>query len=593
MNGDKFNSRIDKQNKIKKELKKQINTIATIRLLDFTLIVFLGYKFMVNGTKNYLSLLLTAVGILIFLIIYHNKVKNSLNYAKGLILINNNYLDRLSEYWTDFTDYGEEFIDKSHPYSNDLDIVGKNSLFQRLNLSHNFIGRNTFADDLLHAEYNTDEVLLRQKAIEELGGKLDFIQNLEYASMNTKNQNPEDLILYFENENKFTYNKTLKSIIKLLPMVVLAISAVVLFFGIRTLYLLVLALFTIQIFLWVIGTKKNNEILGRVGLFKNNLEVYTELLKTIENENFESELLKSEIDSLFSGASAIDAIKKLDMISEKINIKHSGVIYIILNILFLWDYRSAFALEKWRDTYGSKVRHWLDSIGRIQSLSSLSVLLQIEENTSYPIIEEGKNIIAKDCGHPLIQSSERIGNNINIEDNILIITGSNMSGKTTFLRTIGVNLVLLNAGTVTISKEFISPIINVYTSMRVTDDLKNKISTFYAELLRIKEILDYGKEHRNTIFLIDEIFNGTNSKDRILGAKNVLLNLNRSGLIGAITTHDFDLCELDKYDRIENYHFAEDYVEGKISFDYKLKEGRSTSTNARYLMELVGIEFLE
>ena len=281
------------------------------------------------------------------------------------------------------------------------------------------------------------------------------------------------------------------------------------------------------------------------------------------------------------------------MISEKINMKHSGVIYIILNILFLWDYRSVFALESWKKQYGNRVSQWINSIGKIQSLSSLSILNQIEENISFPIIVQDKKIVAQACGHPLIQIEERINNDINIVDNILVITGSNMSGKTTFLRTIGINLVLLNAGTITLSKEFKSPIMNIYTSMRVTDDLKNKISTFYAELLRIKEILDYGKDHPNTLFLIDEIFKGTNSKDRILGAKNVLLNLNKLGLIGAITTHDFELCELDIHPRIKNYHFAEDYVEGKISFDYKIKEGRSTSTNARYLMELVGIEFID
>ncbi len=218
--------------------------------------------------------------------------------------------------------------------------------------------------------------------------------------------------------------------------------------------------------------------------------------------------------------------------------------------------------------------------------------MQIEENLSMPIIIQEKNILANNCGHPLIQIEERVNNNINIMDNILVITGSNMSGKTTFLRTIGINSVLLNAGTVTISESFKSPIMKIYTSMRVTDDLKNKISTFYAELLRIKEILDYGKTHPNTLFLIDEIFKGTNSKDRILGAKNVLLNLNQLGLVGAITTHDFELCELDLHPRILNYHFAEDYVEGKISFDYKIKKGRSTSTNARYLMELVGIQFI-
>lgn len=590
---DKFKSRIDKCNKIKEGLNKRINAIATIRLFSFILIVFIAYRYLKVGSSNlHLYLLLIAIMVLVALIIYHNKLKNSLKYAKGLIFINNQYLDRINGNWIEFSDFGEDFRDKTHAYSNDLDIVGKNSLYQRLNLSHNYMGRKLLAEDLLNSNYTLEEILKRQNAIEELGSKLDFIQNLEYASLNTKIQNPEDLISYFEEASKNSYSNIMKTVIKSLPVFVLGVAAVVLSLQIKPLFILVFALFTIQIIFWLIGLKKNDDILVKVGQYKNNLEVYLDLLKVIEIEDFQSPLLKDIKVHLQSGTSAIAAIKKLDMISERINIKHSGMVYLILNILFLWDYRSVFALESWKVEYGKEVRNWINSIGQIQSLTSLSVLLQIEDNLSFPIIEEEKSIIATSCGHPLIQMEERVNNHIYISDNILVITGSNMSGKTTFLRTIGINLVLLNAGTVTVSEYFKAPIINIYTSMRVTDDLKNKISTFYAELLRLKEILDYGKEHPNALFLIDEIFKGTNSKDRILGAKNVLLNLNKLGLMGAITTHDFELCELDKYPRIKNYHFAEDYVEGKISFDYKIKEGRSTSTNARYLMELVGIEFI-
>lgn len=591
---EKFHSRIEKYNRVKDNLTKSINSIATIRLLSFTLIVYLGYRYTKNEYSNlYLYLMLIAIMVFITLVIYHNSLKNKLKFANGLIIINTRYLDRINGNWINFLDYGEDFIDKAHPYSSDLDIVGPNSLFQRINLTHNYIGRKSLAQDLLNPKYDKNEILSRQDAIQELSSKLDFIQNLEYESMNTKIQNPEELLSYFEDDSTFSYSNRKKLFIELLPILVLGISGVIVFFKNQSLYILAFSLFTIQIIIWLIGLKKNDDILKRVGLFKNNLEVYLGLLEVIKIEDFISPLLSNEKDSLFSGDDAIRAIKKLDMISERINIKHSGIIYILLNILFLWDYRSVIALEKWKIKYGKNVRYWINSIGKIQALTSLSVLLQIEDNISFPIIQDKLEVVAKSCDHPLIQIEDRVNNNINIIDNILVITGSNMSGKTTFLRTIGINLVLLNAGCVTISEQFKSPIMNVYTSMRITDDLKNKISTFYAELLRIKEILDYAKGNHNTLFLIDEIFKGTNSKDRILGAKNVLLNLNKLGLIGAITTHDFELCELDIYPRIKNYHFAEDYVGGKISFDYKIKEGRSKSTNARYLMELVGIEIID
>ncbi len=591
---EKFLTRIDKCNKEKDKLTKSINSIATIRLISFLFIIYFVYKYIKTYYSNlYFSLIFLGIIVFISLVIYHNKVKDKLNFAKSLIGINNNYLDRVNGNWINFLDFGEDFMDKAHPYSNDLDIVGGSSLFQRINLSHNFIGRQTLANDLLNPEYNQTEILNRQISIEELGTKLDFIQYLEHESKNTKIKDPEEIISYFEDNQGFSYSKNIKSFINLLPFIVTTISIVIVLFKIQQLYILVFALITVQIILWLLGIKKNEQILNNLGLFKDNLEVYLGLLKVIEQEDFDSPLLKSEKDILFCGEGSIRAIKKLDMVSEKINMKHTGVLYLLLNIFFLWDYRCVNSLENWKMKHGKNVRYWIESIGKIQALCSLSVLLQVEENISFPIVGDEKNIISISCGHPLIQIEERINNNINILDNILVITGSNMSGKTTFLRTIGVNLVLLNAGSVTVSKQFKSPIMNLYTSMRVTDDLKNKISTFYAELLRIKEILDYAKDNHNTLFLIDEIFKGTNSKDRILGAKNVLLNLNKLGMIGAITTHDFELCELDIYPRIKNYHFAEDYLEGKISFDYKIKEGRSTSTNARYLMELVGIEIID
>ena len=237
---DKFNSRIDKNNKIIHGLKKSINTVATIRLFNFILILFIAYKYLKIGSSNlYLSFLLIAMGALIVLVMYHSKLKNNLKFANGILLINKSYLDRIGGSWINFSDFGEDFIDKTHAYSNDLDIVGKGSLFQRINLSHNYMGRKKLADDLLYPKYNIDQILERQKSIEELGSKLDFIQNLEYASMNTKVQDPDELITYFDQASKNSYSKVMQSFLKLLPIIVILISIVVLSFQIKPLFILV------------------------------------------------------------------------------------------------------------------------------------------------------------------------------------------------------------------------------------------------------------------------------------------------------------------------------------------------------------------
>ena len=200
-----------------------------------------------------------------------------------------------------------------------------------------------------------------------------------------------------------------------------------------------------------------------------------------------------------------------------------------------------------------------------------------------------------EMGHPLIVEKKRVSNNFDMEDRICIITGSNMSGKSTHLRTVGLNLVLAYAGAAVCAGKFECSIMDIHTSMRLGDDLNSGISTFYAELLRIKSIIAASREQKPMIFLIDEVFRGTNSRDRYTGAKNVLLNLNKGWIIGLISTHDFDLCQLEKNEsgRIMNYHFTEEYLQNEIRFDYKIRRGRCNTTNARYLMKMAGIEFLE
>ena len=190
--------------------------------------------------------------------------------------------------------------------------------------------------------------------------------------------------------------------------------------------------------------------------------------------------------------------------------------------------------------------------------------------------------------HPLIPEGECVPNSFNLEENMNIITGSNMSGKTSFLRTIGINLILMNAGTFVNGLSFQSTYLKIFTSMRITDDLNKGISTFYAELLNIKKAIDYAKENKPMIVLIDEIFKGTNSNDRIKGAISLIERLNNDKIILFISTHDFELCNIETL-KLKNYHFTEHYFNNQIHFDYKLREGKCKTTNAQYLMKLVGI----
>ena len=205
-----------------------------------------------------------------------------------------------------------------------------------------------------------------------------------------------------------------------------------------------------------------------------------------------------------------------------------------------------------------------------------------------PTLSEEIKIDFDDLQHPLISESECIANSFLKEANLNIITGSNMSGKTSFLRTIGINIVLMNAGAYCNAKSFSAPYLKIFTSMRIADDISKGISTFYAELLRMKLAIEYAKENKPMIVFIDEIFKGTNANDRIFGAISLIEKLNKDYIIIFISTHDFELCDISSV-RVNNYHFSEHYEEEKIKFDYKLKKGKCYTTNARYLMKIAGI----
>jgi DNA mismatch repair ATPase MutS len=292
---------------------------------------------------------------------------------------------------------------------------------------------------------------------------------------------------------------------------------------------------------------------------------------------------------------ATNSIKKLEHIAEAIDVRYNIISYGLFNFLLLWDYHCVFALEAWKKQHGKLLKRWLLAIAYFEAAASLANISRLNPTWNFPVLTDRLGFAGKQIGHPLLDANERVGNDFTLNKGLGIITGSNMSGKTTMLRTVGINLVLAYAGAPVCAEKLDCSVMHIMTSMRISDDLGNGISTFYAELLRIKKIIQQANIKQPMIFLIDEIFRGTNSNDRITGALSVLRNLNKDWVIGLISTHDFELCGLEQEAGIEaaNYHFLESYQAGEIQFDYKIRQGRCYSTNARYLMKMVGIELIE
>jgi hypothetical protein len=586
-----FSQRLQHFEEIERQQKRSFDIISNLRLLVF--IAGVAALVLVSYLRTPLQALYVGLPFLLifFCFVYrHRQVEIRLTKAQTMVKINEQYLDRIHGQWIEFADQGQEFARFDHPYSNDLDIFGPKSLFQWLSTVQTFLGRQQLYQHLAHPSKEIDAILIRQKAVKELAGRLDFCQGLECRGLITSEagRDPGELIAYAQTSPHI--GKFIKSI-RWLPLCT-AVSLALYFLQMISLQIPVILLM-LQSLIVLFTYKSTGAPLRWVYSFQKSLQSYRSMLELIEQEPWEDPYLSSLHAELFEkNESAHKAMQQLERISGSIDMNRS-MFYLIINIGLLWDIQCAVRLAAWKSRYGSRVGRWLEIVGTMEAFCSLAVVAHIHPDWTYPEIEDqGQRISAQGLGHPLLHPEKCVHNDIDIENYSCIVTGSNMSGKSTWLRSIGINLVLAYAGSPVCAEKFVCSVMDIYTSMEIRDDLIEGVSTFYAELKRINMILEHSRRDKPMIYLIDEIFRGTNSLDRITGAQVVLRQLSQNGAIGLISTHDFELCDLEKelWAKFKNFHFQEHYVNGGIEFDYKLRPGRCSTSNARYLMKMVGID---
>jgi hypothetical protein len=542
--------------------------------------------------------------LFIFIILYgvliniHNKIKYNKDICLNIASINQDSINRVNGNWVDFKDNGEEFADEKHPYSKDLDIFGRGSIFQYINSTVTFRGKEILSKTLIDANFLPEEIYERQNAVVELSKKIGWRQRFQAQGRINLSQmkNPDELIKWGKETSYFKSKESSFFFIKYIPLATLII--IILYFATHIIPMqLPLAAILFQIFLVYYKKTQRVDFLELINLYKKDILIYRNLLKNIEKCKFQSCYLKTLKSKLYGskGCSATQQISSLVKLANLIS-DRNNFFYIVLNIMTLWDYQCMFALDKWKIQSGSKISTWLNVIGELESLCSISVIKQDNANWIMPNFDEDKLIIyGKNIGHPLINKN-RVCNDLKIGDGekIILVTGSNMSGKSTLLRTVGVNLVLAYAGAPVCAESFCCSKMDIYTCMRTTDNIEENISSFYAELLKIKNIIKAVNENKKVLFLLDEIFKGTNSYDRHTGAKMLINKLSKKNVIGFVSTHDLELGDLqNENSKIKNYHFEEYYRNNKIFFDYKLRKGVSTTTNALYLMKLAGIDTIQ
>ncbi|MDY7062934.1 MAG: DNA mismatch repair protein MutS [Sarcina ventriculi] len=586
-----YNKRIGSKKLGIEKLNRNYNSISLLRILTVISAIFFEV-FCYTRRDLFFGIVLFVLHIILFLFLVkiHEKIYINKERVKGFIELNKKEIERINGKWKSFDDKGEEYLDLKHPFINDLDIFGKNSLFQWVNNTKTTYGRESLKNLMMFNNLpRREEILERQSSLKELADKIDFRQELTSTLKSDKNKNDETFIGDWVKENDKKHIKFF-DLIRIGMPIINVLVIILIIFGIGEWIDILVTLGISYYLLKFIDSDVKKGLIIFEDL-KYKIKTYVKAIKIIENEEFKSSEL-NKLKSIFkdSNSLASEDLLELEKITSWLYDRHNAF-YIILNCLFLWDYQMIKKLEKWKYKNKDKFNTYMECLGQFEAMSSLSTLVFNNPLWEVPNITDSV-LSGKDLTHPLL-GDEAVGNDFYMDKNtrVLLITGSNMSGKSTFLRTVGFNMILSYLGLNVPAKEFNVPIFNIYTCMRTGDDLENNISSFYSEILRVKGIVDGTKRNERIFFLLDEIFKGTNSIDRHEGAVVLINQLLKGDTLGLVSTHDLELCDMEKNnDFVSNYYFKEYYKNNKIMFDYKIRQGVSKTRNAKYLMKMAGID---
>ena len=600
-----FASRTESLDKEWKESEKKADRFVAIRSVLFVLTAVSWVLYFMDRQRVYAAFIGGAFLLLfVVAVVLHTKYKSLIRRLECLSKIHTCYVDRLSHDFSHISDDGSDFLDSSHDYSADLDLFGAGSLFHFLHVGSTWHGRVAFADLLRNVNEKTvdvSEVYRRQDAVRELSGNLEFMQEFQCkaALSGQKGQDPSALLAYAKGgENVSGLKGWILPIFGLITLCFWVSGILAYGYGLLP-PVVFLSLFAVQVAVTAFFYGRQREMLASVNDFYKELSAYTSLFDSLEQGEFKAAALVDIQKVFLSDGSKENTAsfrnRRLRSLARMIHLRSQPLFFLLLNILFMYDQYCSFYLEKWQKRNGAELEKYLKGVGDFEALMSLSTLSLVNPADVFPVFSEAGDtplkITAKNLGHPLIPINKVIRNDLSMDRNIVLITGSNMSGKTTFLRTIGINMVLAYAGACCCAAEITIPVMRIATSMRIADNLGEGLSTFYAELVRVGNIIKKSQEKEPLLFLIDEIFRGTNSKDRTDGALLVLERLSSPLILGFMSTHDYALCQASELESmsVAPYHFSEYYNDEGIFFDYRLSPGVSMSSNARYLMQLMGI----
>jgi len=575
-------------------LVKKKNMLAWLRFFS---LVAVGIALWQLWTISWMVALIASILLIaLFLRFVITDINNreSIENTKRLIDINKEELNILRHHYTDRAD-GQSFQPEHHDYANDLDLFGKASLYQYINRTHSEQGNKLFAGWLLHAA-ETELILNRQEAAKELKEHIFSLQQLRSYCMSSPLTiaSEKNVLEWVQRQNQFRANTLWKIVRFIFP----ACSITTLFLYIfsvipSSVFYPLLLLFLGIAFSITKAIMPNYALLNKI---VPQLETLFQSVRWMETFSAKAELIQALQKGLGAGTqSASTSILQLKEILERLDYRYNPLVHIPLNIFLAWDLQQVFALEKWKSGKETIVANWFRALAEMESLITLATIAFNHPQWSFPQISSDHGILtAKEMGHPLIPVEKRVNNSFAVKGSrqISLITGSNMAGKSTFLRSAGINVVLAMMGSPVCASELNISHMKVISSMRVSDNLEENTSTFYAELKKLKKIIDSVKKHEQVFLLLDEILRGTNSADRHAGSMAFIKQLVREKAFALVATHDLALTKLAEEfpSDIHNYHFDVQVTGEELYFDYVLKEGICSSMNASLLMKKIGIE---
>ncbi len=583
---ERYQTELHKAQEQVKTVKNKINSIVLTRVLLF-IATITGCYLLSNHTP--IVILTAIIGSLafVYLVQIHANLSRKKQYFVNKVNLNQTEINVLEGNYNDLAN-GQEFLNPNHEYSYDIDLFGDGTFFQYFNRTSTDGGKVALAN--LLQENSTENIITKQEAIKELAPDLEWRQHFLATSSAINNEySSQEVVQWINNYEKYI-PKGLIPFLKIFPFISILIILLLSVNIIPTTFFIVW--FAIGLFITGRYVSKTNTVYQQANKVVDTINEYAGLLEIIEAKDFQASinLLKKEaIKTDTTPASKV--LKKLGTILNRLNSRNNLIVGILGNSLFLWELNAVSQLEKWIGENHNTVGNWFDSIYYFDAQLSCANYSFNHPNYAYPSLTKDAIIIkATAIGHPLINTSKRINNDVTIQDNnFIIVTGANMAGKSTFLRTISLNLILANTGMPVCAKTFEYQPIQLITSMRTSDSLKDEESYFFSELKRLKFIVEQIKTATYFIIL-DEILKGTNSKDKEIGSKKFVQKLVSSGSTGIIATHDLALCTISEtYPQVVNHYFDAEIINDELSFDYRMKDGVCQNMNASFLLKKMEI----